>query len=323
MTRLRLIIQVAFAFCGVLTAPANVHAQAPVRFVSALGSDANPCTRTLPCLTLQRGVNIVPAGGEVQVLDSGDFGPTVYIAKSVTISADGVSATIGTPTAGASSIIINNANAVVALRGLLLTGGGTGLRGITIVNAAAVHIENCEVERFATDGILVYNVGTEMFISDSFSRLNGARGFSYTGTAGATLSIENSHFDDNTLSGIQLSGPVETAITNSVLAGNGSHGFFQTGGTSNLTWTTAAHNASVGFALSSGQLTLEELIANGNTNFGLFVAAGATGRISNSTFANNGVGIRNSGTVETRQNNTVAGNTTPLTGNVLTPLPPS
>ena len=314
-------VRIALACSAVLTFSAAADAQN--RFISALGNDANSCSRALPCRTLQRGVTAVPPGGEVQILDSGEFGPTVYISKSVTISADGVSATIATPAAGQTSMIINNASAVVALRGLLLTGGGTGLRGITIVNAAAVHLENIEVERFAADGILVYNVATEMFVSNGISRLNGARGFSYTGTAGAKLSVENSHFDDNATLGIQLSGPVETSISNSVIAGNGSHGFHQTGGTSNLTWATSAHNAGAGFALSGGQLTLEESIANANTSVGLFVAAGATGRISNSTFTNNGVGIQNAGTIQTRTNNTVAGNTTPLAGNPLTALPPT
>ena len=314
-------VRLALACSAVLTFSAAVEAQN--RFIASNGNDANSCSRALPCRTLQRGVTAVPPGGEVQILDSGEFGPTVYISKSVTISADGISATIATPTASATSVIINNANAVVALRGLLMTGGGTGLRGITIVNAAAVHIENCEVERFASDGILVYNVATEMFISDSVSRLNGGRGFAYTGTAGAKLSIQNSHFDDNATLGVQLSGPVETSISNSVFAGNGSHGFYQTGGTSNLTWATSAHNAGAGYALTSGQLTLEESIANANTSAGLFVGAGTTGRISNSTFTNNSVGIQNNGTVETRTNNTVAGNTAPLGGAALTPLPPT
>lgn len=321
MNAAKLSIRLILGCSGILMLAGLAEAQN--RFISALGNDANSCSRALPCRTLQRGVTAVPPGGEVQILDSGEFGPAVYISKSVTVSADGVSATIGTPTADQTSVIINNASAVVALRGLLLTGGGTGLRGITIVNAAAVHLENVEVERFAADGILVYNVATEMFVFDSVSRLNGARGFSYTGTAGAKLSIENSHFDDNTTLGIQLSGPVETSISNSVIAGNGSHDFHQTGGTSNLTWATSAHNASAGFALSSGQLTLEESIANANTNVGLFVAAGATGRISNSTFTNNGVGIQNAGTIQTRANNTVAGNTTPVAGNPLTALPPT
>jgi hypothetical protein len=321
---LRLIVRVALAYCALATLSAAAHAQGAIRFVATTGSDANNCTRAKPCRTLQRGVAALTSlGGEVQILDSGEYGPTVYISKSVTISADGVSATVATPTAGQTSVIINNASAVVALRGLLITGGGSGLRAITIVNAAAVHIENCEVERYAADGILVHNVAAEMFVSGSVSRLNAGRGFAYAGTAGAKLSIDNSHFDDNTGLGVHISGSVETSISDSVIAGNGSHGFYQAGGTSNVTRTTSAHNAGVGFGLSSGQMTLEESIANANTTVGLFVAAGATGRISNSTFSNNSSGILNNGTVETRGNNTIAGSGTPVAGNALISLPPT
>jgi hypothetical protein len=257
------------------------------------------------------------------VLDSGEFGPTLYITKSVTISADGVSATIATPTARKTSIIVNNATAVVALRGLLVIGGGKGLRGIAIVNAASIYIEKCEVERFVGDGIVVHNVATRMYVSDSVSRLNRGRGLAYTGTAGASLVIENSHFDDNGASGVEFTGPIETSISSSTLAGNRRHGVSQTGGTSVLTRTAAAHNAVAGFAVEAGEMTLEESIASANDRLGFFVAADAIGRISNSTFTQNNIGIQNDGTVETLLNNTVAGGIAPVVGNAFVSLPPT
>src|SRR6266568_2915360 len=58
-------------------------AQAQARvFVSGLGSDSNPCSRTSPCRTFQHGHDVVAAGGEVIALDSAGYGG-VSITKSV------------------------------------------------------------------------------------------------------------------------------------------------------------------------------------------------------------------------------------------------
>jgi hypothetical protein len=67
-------------------------------------------------------------------------------------------------------------------------------------------------------------------------------------------------------------------------------------------------------------MTLEFSVARGNGGPGLSVDGGASARISNSVFTNNATGIANNGIVQTRQNNTIASNTTEITGNALTPL---
>ena len=311
-------LRLASACWALVAMVATAEAQ-PVRFVATTGSDANPCTRILPCRTLQRGVLEVPVGGEVQILDSGEY-DLVYISRSVTISADGVSATIAAAGAGEVAVIINKSNAVVTLRNLMLTGGGTGGRGIVVADARAVSIDGCQIERFTSDGVQLTNLATDVFVANSVSRSNGGRGLFFQGISGAKLRIENSRFEANATQGVQVAGPVETSITNSIMAANGSHGFSQSGGRGNAGLTTSAQNAGGGFVVGSGQLTLEDSWANGNASVGLGVSAGAIGRISSSAFTNNGVGISNAGQVQTRGNNTLAGNTTPFAGNPLTPL---
>ena len=74
-------------------------------FVSAtLGSDSNPCTRMSPCLTFAAALAQTSAGGEIDVVDPGDFGP-VTITKAITIfgNAAGGAGMITSPAPAASS----------------------------------------------------------------------------------------------------------------------------------------------------------------------------------------------------------------------------
>ena len=67
-----------------------------VRYVASNGLNSNDCTREAPCRPLQRGIKKTPDGGEIQILDSGTYGNAVRIDRSITVSAVGVSATVGT-----------------------------------------------------------------------------------------------------------------------------------------------------------------------------------------------------------------------------------
>src|SRR6185369_8284679 len=72
-----------FALLG-LGASAQLHAQSPRTWVSGVGDDANPCSRTAPCKTFPGAISKTAAGGEINCLDPGGFG-TVTITKSITI----------------------------------------------------------------------------------------------------------------------------------------------------------------------------------------------------------------------------------------------
>ena len=147
----RALLKLSLAGAGLLLFGAAAHAQDNVRYVASAGHDANPCTRTAPCHSLQRGVNATPPGGQLQVVDSAGYGPNVTITQSITISARGISATIITP-AGV-GITVNAPGATVALRGLTINGVGTGTDGIVATAAASLHVEGCAVERFTGDGV--------------------------------------------------------------------------------------------------------------------------------------------------------------------------
>src|SRR5688500_12453381 len=96
-----------------LGASSIVHAQSTRTWVSGVGDDANPCSRTAPCKTFAGAISKTAAGGIINTLDSGGFG-AVNITKSITIDGGGIDGSI---TASGSGIIINaGANDHVTLR---------------------------------------------------------------------------------------------------------------------------------------------------------------------------------------------------------------
>src|SRR5215207_1220698 len=72
------------------------HGQATRTWVSGVGDDVNPCSRTAPCKTFAGAISKTARDGEISVLDPGGFG-AVTITKSITIN--------GTEGAGYGSIL--------------------------------------------------------------------------------------------------------------------------------------------------------------------------------------------------------------------------
>ena len=166
---------------GVFLHVSPVQAQATRTWVSGVGDDANPCSRTAPCKTFAGAISKTAAGGEINVLDPGGFGG-VTITKSITISSEGFEA--GVLVSGTNAIIINAlATDSVVLRGLDIEGLGTGLVGIKVLGGlAALHVEKCTINNFrGTNGsgieIAPTVAGTmQLFVKDTIIRRNGSAG---------------------------------------------------------------------------------------------------------------------------------------------------
>src|SRR6266852_6030670 len=91
-------------------------AQATRTWVSGVGDDVNPCSRTAPCKTFAGAISKTAPGGEIDVLDPGGFG-TLTITKSITI--DGGGGIVGSVLASGTNGIVIVANAstdIVTLR---------------------------------------------------------------------------------------------------------------------------------------------------------------------------------------------------------------
>src|SRR5437016_10508986 len=109
-----------------LALPASASAQASRTWVSGVGDDANPCSRTAPCKTFPGAISKTAAFGEINCLDQGGFG-AVTITKSITILCDEEIGHI--LVAGTNAIVVNLPADTdrVTLRGLDIDGDTSGL----------------------------------------------------------------------------------------------------------------------------------------------------------------------------------------------------
>ena len=147
--RVSLVIAVISAFASL------AQAQATRTWVSGVGDDVNPCSRTAPCKTFAGAISKTALGGEINPVDPAGFG-AVTITKSITIDGTGVLA--GILAAGTNGINIKITDATdtakaVRIRGLAINGAGTGFQGIQVQAANSVTIEDTVIDGFTKDGI--------------------------------------------------------------------------------------------------------------------------------------------------------------------------
>jgi hypothetical protein len=177
MTRVRWFrILLPVLVLGALALPSSASAQATRTWVSGVGDDANPCSRTAPCKTFAGAISKTAAGGEINCLDPGGFGG-VTITKSLTIKCHYTEG--GVLVSGTNAIVINaGATDKVTLRGLDINGIGTGaptsLVGIKVLSAKSVHIIDSEIYRFRTGiGVVPTSAQTRVLVARSHIHDNG------------------------------------------------------------------------------------------------------------------------------------------------------
>jgi hypothetical protein len=172
-----LICAAVFAASGFAT-PAS--AQATRTWVSGVGDDANPCSRTAPCKTFAGAISKTAAGGEINCLDPAGFGG-VTITKSLSIVCDFTEGGILSAGAGVNGIIVNaGANDTIFLSGLDLNGAGNAQNGIRIIAGGAVHIQNSVIRNYrAANGLGISfqpSGATRLYVRDSVIADNGSGG---------------------------------------------------------------------------------------------------------------------------------------------------
>jgi hypothetical protein len=193
---------VALATAAVLlTLPATAFGQATRTWVSGVGDDANPCSRTAPCKTFAGAISKTASRGEISVLDPGGFGG-VTITKPITIRGRG--ATASALVSGTNAIVVNaGANDRVSLVGLDIIGIGTGLNGVRVLNAGRVSIRDVEISGFIRAAVVVApgsGGAPRVMINRSTFSENGIGVLAGPESNGATrigLSIRNSDISDN------------------------------------------------------------------------------------------------------------------------------
>lgn len=290
---------VLFVGAWLLTLQSSAFAQATRTWVSGVGDDANPCSRTAPCKTFAGAISKTAVAGEISVLDPGGFG-AVTITKSITINGSpGIGFVLASGTTG---IVINaGATDVVRLRRLDINGAGTGLNGIRALSVGTLHVEDSVISGFTLNGISVETAAdVNVVISDTISRDNTQSGMKITTTAGvARASITRSQFNKNGI-GVQASSGSRVSASNSSFSANTSNGVQIEGLTAGRTATANLDSCQVtnngGFGVVAGNAS---------------ALATSTARLSNLLIANNianGVALQATGVVETYLNSMIRGN---------------
>jgi hypothetical protein len=273
--------------------------QATRTWVSGVGDDVNPCSRTAPCKTFAGAISKTAVGGEIDVLDPGGFG-AVTITKSISIEADGVIA--GVLVSGTNGIVVNaSPNSVVVIRGLTFEGDGTGLSGIDFIAGGALFVENCTINNFTQPGINFAPTGASFLsVKDTNVRNGIGGGVLVTGASGGAASASLEHVrSEGNLFGFRVEGGAR-ASAKSCLASMSQNGGF------------------VAVALSGvAGLDLDSCVAFGNgrnviSGAGGIVSIGpqATVRMGNTTSTNNLNGLVNlsGGLILSYGNNSITGN---------------
>ena len=285
-----------------LVVASATQAQATRTWVSGVGDDVNPCSRTAPCKTFAGAISKTAKDGEISVLDPGGYG-AVTITKSIYIN--------GTHGAGYGSIInslvngiiinitdVNDVRKAVRLRALDINGASTGINGISILAANNVWVEDSVVDGNTGDGTnsgmgirVATTASCNLFVSDTMIHKN-VTGIRVSTTSGfAVANIKNSNIEGNTTGVNAASNNSFVTVTDSRIAFN----------------TSVGANASV----SGSNLTLSHCTISNNIT-GINAAAGsAVKALSNDVIFNTTGFGGTTAQIQTDGQNRNAGNTTP------------
>jgi len=287
---------IAICFCAMTS---QASAQASRTWVSGVGDDANPCSRTAPCKTWPGAISKTADCGEIDALDPGGFG-TITITKGIKMDGGGgeggqVASILA---AGVPGITINNSSVnctLVTIRNLDINGIQNGTIGINVLNGARVSVENVDIESFTQQcinfqpsvhmNLVMYNTNLENCGGNALIANN-------TSGVGVTrIEIEKSTIQRATQIGVQVLGISSVVVHNSMIAVNGAGG------------ASAEANGA--------QLMIDLSTVSNNGGFGLHAVNGGVIRLSNSSVVfNGGTGLlaEAASQIITWQNNWVDGN---------------
>jgi hypothetical protein len=292
---------------GLTTLPAN--AQATRTWVSGVGDDANPCSRTAPCKTFAGAISKTAENGEISVLDPGGFG-AVTITKGIVIDGDGTLA--GILAAGTNGIIINAAATKdVTIRNVSINGGGSstapGLNGIRFLAGGSLTLQNVSIYNFSQSclDIAITAAGGPIthVVNSNFSSCTTGISVSNT-VAGqrSSVNVNNSKISD-VVTGINAVRQSNISLDNVTVAGATSVG---------ISINSPAGTAASEVNMHSGTITMDVL--------GVGIGSGSTGRFDDVYFSANVKAMDNQGTCQTAGNNSLGGNLNGSTGAACSPI---
>lgn len=299
MSKARFVVNALALIVLTLGVSSLANAQATRTWVSGVGDDANPCSRTAPCKTFAGAISKTATLGEISVLDPGGFG-VVTITKSITINGDGTLA--GILAAASNGIIVNAGTGIVYLRNITINGAGTGLNGIRFLAAKELHVENCAIYGFGNNtagngnGIIApLTASGNLFVRDTTIFNCAVAGINISTTTGFAVSTMDGIALEALPTGLIVGSNAFVTVRNSVIAQSASTG------------------VSIGGSNSAGNI--ENCILNNNPTA---ISVSTQLNLTGSLVENNTTGVATSGSPVLRSggNNRFLGN-----GNDGTALP--
>ena len=203
-----------FAFASI------AQAQATRTWVSGVGDDVNPCSRTAPCKTFAGAISKTATNGEINCLDPAGYG-SINITKSITIDCEDTQGSILASLVN--GVIVNGSGIAVKLRGISINGAGNGINCVRILNAASVVLDEIACANFSQHGVSVENSAgvLKLAIWNSSFRNNTGNGLNtfVTGVGSAQVAIESSLFALNGV-GINTGAATTASVHNSTVTNN-------------------------------------------------------------------------------------------------------
>jgi Right handed beta helix region len=288
MKILGLLLAVCSAMIMAALCAESANAQATRTWVSGVGDDANPCSRTAPCKTFAGAISKTLAGGEIDALDPGGFG-TLTITQAITIDGgEGQVASILADSTPGITISAGSADQVI-LRNLAINGEATGTNGINFVSGHSLSVEHCTIMNFSSFGINFQPTKhASLILTDSNLEANVGGALIGSATTGVShLTAIRSSFHRSGF-GVMAAQNSDIQISSSLIASNTGDGVQANGAAAQVTLSSTTITKNVGdgvHALNSGIVRMSNNTVSLNLSTGLLAESG--GQIL--TFSNNWV----------------------------------
>jgi hypothetical protein len=273
-----------FGLC--FAAPAS--AQATRTWISGVGDDVNPCSRTAPCKTWAGAISKTAAGGEIDCLDPGGFG-SVTITKSITLDCsegEGGSAG-GILNSGVPGVVINDSGATgikVVLRNLNIDGAGVtvGTYAVRFLSGKSLTMQNVSINNQGTGSVPAVSfepsaTSTGAFLVMTDVDIGNTIGIGVDIKPAGNIPVNavlNRVTITDTFTGVQAEDGATVTISNSNISANSGRGVYALSNTG----TVAA------------VVNILHTTVSSNVNFGIAGSVGATIRLSDASIFNNGAG---------------------------------
>jgi hypothetical protein len=289
-----------------------MSAQATRTWVSGVGDDANPCSRTAPCKTFAGAISKTAVGGEIDALDPGGFG-ALTITKSITIDGGG-GQVASVLVAGTNGIVVAaGASDVVVLRNLRLQGlrgagnANAGLSAIRFISGGSLIVDKCEITGFNNNGVdIALGASGQASVTNTNIQNIGGTGVAATTTAGVvSVGIEDVRVEVSN-KGIESGNHSRVIVNRSYIQNAGSIGIQADGDAIATVNQSEIHFAGSAIETDNPGTAGQAFVSNCDIS-------GSTNGFNNNT----GVGNK----FFSYQNNRLHGNTNDTVGAGITPAP--